>query len=125
MQGRDLLSLIQNEEEETLDFGISGFYNRSWSIRDHEWSYYLWLGMASAKTEKKPELYKYDPDYVPPKPSDYELGDQPEKENLIEEEPEIAKSLEEKMQNFIKNLTPSPGDLMAKDFLKRGMLRRG
>jgi len=125
MQGRDLLSLIQNEEEETLDFGISGFYNRSWSIRDHEWSYYLWLGMASAKTEKKPELYKYDPDYVPPKPSDYELGDQPEKENLIEEELEIAKSLEEKMQNFIKNLTPSPGDLMAKDFLKRGMLRRG
>jgi len=108
-----------------MEFGISGFHRRSWSIRDHEWSFYLWLGtQVTSGAKKKSELYKYDPDYVPPKPSDYELGDQPEKENLIEEEPEIAKSLEEKMRSFIEGLSPSPGDLMAKDFMKRGIPQR-
>jgi len=108
-----------------MEFGISGFHRRSWSIRNHEWSFYLWLGtQVTSGAKKKPELYKYDPDHVPPKPSDYELENQPEKENLIEEEPEIAKRLEEKMRSFIEGLSPSPGDLMAKDFMKRMMPQR-
>ena len=124
MQGRNLLPLIQGEEE-GMDFGISGFYGRSWSIRNHEWSFYLWLGtQVTSGTKSMPELYKYDPNYVPPKPSDYELGDQAEKENLMDQEPDIAKLLEEKMRSFIEGLTPSPGDLMAKDFMKRMMAQR-
>ncbi|RJS87864.1 sulfatase, partial [Candidatus Bathyarchaeota archaeon] len=55
MQGRDLLPVIQDKEE-GKDFEISGFHGRSWSIRDKEWSFYLWLGPRMAGAKEKPEL---------------------------------------------------------------------
>jgi len=119
MQGRNLLPLIQGKDA-GAEFGISGYHGRSWSIRDHEWSFYLWLGTdASSKTKEKPELYRYDPNYVPPRPSEYELGHQAEKENLIDSEPEMADHLEKKLRKFVEGLSPSSGDLMVKSLMER------
>jgi len=124
MQGRNLLPVIQ-EEEEGMKFGISGFHGRSWSIRDHEWSFYLWLGPIMAGAKDKPELYRYDSEFVPPEPAKYELErDQPEKEDLAEKEKDIADSMEKELRKFIESLSPSPGDLMSKDFMKRQMTLR-
>lgn len=125
MQGSNLLPLIKGEDE-GMKFGISGFYRRSWSIRDREWSFYLWLGTQVASgAKKKTELYKYDPDYVPPKPSEYELEDQAEKKNLVEEEPDISNYLDKQLRRLVQGLSPSSGDLTAKDFMKRRMAPSG
>ena len=121
MQGRDLLHVIQDEEE-GKDFEISGFHRRSWSIRDKEWSFYLWLGPRMAGAKEKPELYRYEAAFVPPEPAKYELEKyQPERTVLTEEEKETAEAMEKKLREFIESLSPSPGDLMAKDFMKRQM----
>ena len=121
MQGKDLLPVIQGDEK-GRDFEISGFHGRSWSIRDKEWSFYLWLGPKMAGAKEKPELYRYEPEFVPPEPAKYELEiHQPERKTLTEEEKEIAESMEKKLREFVESLQPSPGDLMAKDFMKRQM----
>ncbi len=119
MHGRNLIPLMQGEEED-VEFGISGFHRRAWSIRDYEWSFYLWFkGLMSG--EERRELYRYDPNFIPPEPSKYEVErDLAEREDLIEEEREVAEQLEEKMRRFIEGLKPSPGDLMAKEFMRRG-----
>jgi len=124
MQGKDLLPVIQGEEE-GMTFGISGFHGRSWSIRDREWSFYVWLGQRMAGAKEKPELYKYDPEFIPPEPRKYELHrDQAEKQDLAEEQKDVASSLEKNLREFVEGLEPSPGDLMAKDFMKRQMSLR-
>ncbi|RJS86368.1 hypothetical protein CW704_05660, partial [Candidatus Bathyarchaeota archaeon] len=95
---------------------------RSWSIRDKEWSFYLWLGPRMAGAKEKPELYRYEAAFVPPEPAKYELEKyQPERTVLTEEEKETAEAMEKKLREFIESLSPSPGDLMAKDFMKRQM----
>jgi arylsulfatase A-like enzyme len=114
MQGRNLLHLIQGEEE-GMKFGISGYHGQSWSIRNYEWSFYTWLRTQFSGTKVKPELYRYDPDFVPSEPSKFNLEDKAEKENLIDEKPETAQSLKKELQDFIGSLIPSVGDLMAKD----------
>ena len=135
IQGRSLLPAIRGEEEKASDFAISGHYGNSWSIRDREWSFYYWLGVKApytwgvgyAELERRTEreLYRYVAEYVPPEPRRYELlKDQPEKSNVVEDEPEIADSLEKEMREFIEGLSPSPGDLMAKNFMKRQMMLR-
>ncbi|MCW4019743.1 MAG: sulfatase-like hydrolase/transferase, partial [Candidatus Bathyarchaeota archaeon] len=135
MQGRSLLPVIRGKEDDAWEFAISGHHGNSWSIRNREWSFYYWpgadtpytwgVGFASLERKTKPELYRFDVGYVPPEPRGYELKkDQPETENLVEEEPEIAASLEKQMRMFIEGLTPSPGDLMAKDYMKRQMTLR-
>lgn len=124
MQGMDLLPLIKGEET-GASFGISGFHSRSWSLRDHERSYYLWLGTRIASgVAKKPELYKYDTHYVPPPPSAYVLGDQAEKKNLFADELDVADRLENELRTFVEALSPSPGDLMASEFMKRKIVPR-
>lgn len=121
MQGRDLVPVILGEEE-GRGFEISGFHRRSWSIRDREWSFYLWLGPVMRGAKEKPELYRYDSGFVPPEPAKYELErHQPERTDLSDEEKEKAEEMEKKMREFIESLSPSPGDLMAKDFMKRQM----
>lgn len=135
MQGRSLLPAIRGEEEDIWGFGISGHCGNSWSIRNQGWSFYHWLGTrapytwgvgyAELEQRTERELYNYVAEYAPPEPRRYELGrDQPETSNLIEKEPEIADSLEKKMRQFIEGLSPSPGDLMAKDYMKRQMTLR-
>jgi arylsulfatase A-like enzyme len=121
MQGHNLLPILQGEVG--ARFGISGFYGRSWSIRNPEWSFYRWLGTkirAGTKTES--ELYRYDADWFPPEPSAYHVeNDQSEKENLIETEPTIAEDLEVELRTFVEGLTPSLGDLTAQNYMKRKM----
>jgi len=135
MQGRSLLPALRGEEEKAWNFAISGHYGNSWSIRNREWSFYYWLrvkapytwGVGYAELERRTEreLYRYVAEYVPPEPRRYELlKDQPETSNVIEDEPEIADSLEKEMREFIEGLSPSPGDLMAKSFMKRQMTLR-
>jgi len=121
MQSNNLLPVIQGEKE-AMNFAVSGFHGRSWSIRDHGWSYYLWIGPKRVGAKTEPELYRYDADYVPPEPADYEVEDeQPEVENVAEKEKELAASMEKRLREFVEGLEPSPGDLMAKDFMKRQM----
>ena len=119
MQGKNLLPLIQGKNE-SMKYGISGFFRRSWSIRNHEYSFYQWLETQSAsKSKTKSELYRYDPDFIPPQPSKYDLEIQAEKENLIEDEPEMSDHLKNEMKIFLEELSPSPGDLMTKDLMER------
>jgi len=74
--------------------------------------------MAGAK--EKPELYRYEPDFVPPEPAKYELDKhQSERTVLTEEEAEKAEEMKKKLKEFIGSLKPSPGDLMAKEFMTR------
>lgn len=129
VQGRSLLPTIMGEESAPWEFAISGHYGNSWSIRNREYSYYYWpgadqpytwgVGFASLEKKVKPELYKLDVDYVPSEPGRYELEDQPEKTNVIEEHQDKADSLGKEMRRLIEGLSPSSGDLMAKDYQKR------
>jgi len=120
VQGKTVLPLIRGEAE-GMSFGVSGFHGRSQSIRNREWSYYEWLGIQMARSVKqKPELYRLDRDFTPPKPAKYQRErDQAERENLIDKEPEMAKSLAQQLKKFIEGLSPSPGDLMAKAYMQR------
>jgi arylsulfatase A-like enzyme len=116
MHGRTLLPLMKGEMEAIKDFAISGHYKRSWSIRDGDYTLYIWLKPGAEyqwglkpiemKEEKvKPELYKTERDYVPPPPRDYNWReDLPEKENLIDVEEDVAKDLELKLRRKILEL---------------------
>ena len=128
VQGHSLLR-IASEEVSPPEFGISGHYGRSWSIRNREWSFYTWLGGKAPYTwgigypkptqeDKGPELYGLIPGFVPPKPSRWTPQDVAEKENLVEQHPEIARSMELDMRRFIQSLIPSRGDLKAQEALE-------
>ena len=43
LDGESLLPTIKGEKERIRSFAISGFYERSWSIREEEYTLYLWL----------------------------------------------------------------------------------
>jgi len=110
MHGKSLLPLIMKEgDEKERSFGISGYHNRSWSIRDYEWSFYHWIEPSRPRLIKaEDELYKLDTGYVPPPPEKYEpLKDLAEKEDVIKEEHEVAQDLELKLRRFIEKLRRS------------------
>jgi hypothetical protein len=122
MTGKNLLPVMR-EEEKGMEFAISGFHVGKWSIRNHKWSCHKvsdieWPGMQTREMPKiKPELYMYNPNYVPPEPKNYELEkDQAETENIIDKEEGIGESLEKQLQEFIGSLKPSPGDISAQRF---------
>jgi len=104
IQGKSLLPIILKEEETLRDYAIAGHFRRSWSVRTEEYSFYLWPRIRAQYTfgtvyieqqeRVKPELYKINRNYIPPLPKDWELGSQPERDNIIDEEIEIAKELE-------------------------------
>jgi hypothetical protein len=52
------------------------------------------------------------------------LGDQAEKKNLFAEGFDVADRLENELRTFVEALSPSPGDLMASEFMKRKMVPR-
>jgi arylsulfatase A-like enzyme len=125
MQGRSLLPSIEGDDG--MKFGISGYHNRCWSIRDKEWSYHFWLGGVSIEfatlqkdIKERPELYKLDTSYRPPEPSKYELEkDQAERDDRYDVEIETPENLENKLKDFIGHLKPSSGDLMAQTYVQR------
>ena len=116
IQGTSLAPLIAGELDSVKPFAISGHYRRSLSIRDEEFTLYLWptpgaeyqwglgpIGRDSGK--RKPELYKSAWNYIPPPPKDHNWKrDVPEKEDLYEEEKDIAKELELKLKNKLLSL---------------------
>jgi arylsulfatase A-like enzyme len=132
IQGRSLLGVASGEIEPPV-FGISGHYGRSWSIRNVEWSFYLWPGGKAPYTwgigypkpsegERNPELYLIDRGMIPPLPSEYDPETHvAEKDNVIGEHPEIARSMELDLRRFIQTLTPSPGDIMAQESMATEM----
>jgi len=113
IHGRSLMPLILGEEKELRNFAISGHYGNSWSIRNEEWSFYLWLKPQAKYTwglveeippmEKiKPELYRVAHDFIPPRPSQYDPErDVAEKENLIDNEPEVGNEMELVLRRYI------------------------
>jgi arylsulfatase A-like enzyme len=116
MHGRTLLPLMKGEMEAIKDFAISGHYKRSWSIRDGDYTLYIWLKpeaeyqwglkpIGRREEKVKSELYRTERDYVPPPPKDYNWKeDLPEKENLIDVEEDVAKDLELKLRKKILEL---------------------
>jgi hypothetical protein len=129
VQGHSLVK-IANGEYEPPGFGISGHYGRSWSIRNEEWSFYMWPGGKAPYTwgigypepsenDKNPELYRLDNGFICPTPSQFDPErDVAERANIIGERPEIARGLELDLRRFIQGLTPSAGDIMAQEAMK-------
>ncbi|RLE82677.1 MAG: sulfatase [Thermoprotei archaeon] len=114
VQGKSLLPLLTGEEEKERDYAIAGHFGISWSIRNEDYSLYLWPGKKASytfgtlymeKQEKtKAELYRLDRNYIPPPPGEWREGDQPERENLIEKEREIAETLELKLRRKLMRI---------------------
>jgi len=104
MHGHSLLPLLSGEIERVRDYAYSGYYKSSWSIRNEQYSFYLWRGPRSFKTQ--PELYRFTGRMRTPKPEEYDLErDLFEKDNLINKEPQIADFLELQLRRFVDNLT--------------------
>ncbi|HDD69151.1 MAG TPA: hypothetical protein ENG61_02190, partial [Candidatus Korarchaeota archaeon] len=107
VQGVSLLPILRGEECEVREFAISGHYMRSWSIRDEDYSLYIWPPQEAEYTfgtrvikergKTEPELYRLKREYLPPKPEDWDIGEQPEKGNVIGEEQDVARELENKL----------------------------
>jgi len=113
-QGKSILPLARGQAKDDAEhstFGIAGFYQRSRSIRQGENSYYEWL--EDHPLRQKPELYRFNPKYTPPRPREYQRDDQAEKKNIIDEEPELATNLELKMLRFLAKLSACSGDILA------------
>ncbi|MEM2094075.1 MAG: sulfatase [Candidatus Bathyarchaeia archaeon] len=113
-QGKSLLPLARGQVEddrEQVSFSIAGFYGRSRSIRQANSSYYEWVEEHPLK--KEPELYRFNQEYTPPKPCNYQREDQAEKQNIIDKEPELARQLELRMLRFLASLHACVGDIMA------------
>jgi len=85
MTGESLLPLIRGEAQNIRDYAYSGYFNRQWSIRTHEWSYLLPLYEAT------PELYD-------------RTDDPTEQDNLVGERPELAAELELELRRFVDGL---------------------
>ncbi len=128
VQGRSLFKVVDGEAEDP-GFGISGHYGRSWSVRDLEWSFYLWPGGEAPYTwgigypeptegKKSPELYRIDRDFVPSEPRKWELEEVAEEDNVIGQNLERARSMELDLRRFIQSLRPSKGDVMAQETMK-------
>ncbi|MEM3504280.1 MAG: sulfatase [Nitrososphaeria archaeon] len=92
VDGESLIPLFKGEKEKIKDFAISGFYERSWSIRDENYTLYLWLDKGKIISR---ELYETRRNYIPPKPENYDWQkDVAEKNNIVNEKNMIVKELQ-------------------------------
>ncbi len=114
VQGASLRPLIEGKAEKVRDYAVAGHYGRSWSIRNEDYSFYLWslerapytfgYGIIEEQEREKPELYRIDRDYLPPPPEGWKEGDQPEREDLAEEERDLASELELALRRELMSL---------------------
>ena len=117
LQGESLLPLVFDETESTRNTAIAGHFGRSWSIRDEEFSLYLWprwktsytFGIGPIPKQEKLyiELYKIDRDYIPPRPSGWHAGSQSERNNVIDEFKEKAMELELELRRKLMEIMSS------------------
>jgi arylsulfatase A-like enzyme len=99
IDGESIIPLLKEEKEKIREFAISGFYEYSWSLRDENYTLYLWLDKGKIVSS---ELYEARRDYIPPKPEDYNWKkDVAEKNNLIQEKDDIAKEMQRKLEEKI------------------------
>jgi arylsulfatase A-like enzyme len=95
--GRSLLPLVRGTGTDNgRDFAISGFHGQSWSIRNDEWSLYLWLpGYVTVPwDDKQPNTREL-----------YRLADDPgETLNLADTHADVADALELALRRHIAGL---------------------
>jgi len=114
VQGLSLKPLIEEESEKIRDHAIAGHYQRSWSIRDEDHSFYLWsmekapytfgYGIIEEQEKRGLELYRIDRNYMPPIPEKWRKGKQPEKDNVLEENRDLAAKLELALRRELMSL---------------------
>jgi len=110
-QGASLKPLIEGEIEWIRDSAIAGFHKRSWSIRNEEYSFYLWSledankhdGATIKGNERRtPELYRIDRNFMPPRPERWHVGEEPERKNIIEDNRDLASEFEAILRRELK-----------------------
>jgi len=102
IEGHSLLPLISGEKENVRDFSVSGNFNLSWRIRDEGWSYYM-FGPKEETNRPGPELYKIDPTYRVPAPTAFDREkDWMERENVIDQYPDVAERMELRLRRFMQ-----------------------
>jgi arylsulfatase A-like enzyme len=100
--GKSLLPVLRGKARSVRDGAISGFYNQSWSLRDDEWSLYLWLdGLRPAEWDpRKPGTREL-----------YALAQDPgETTDLAATFPRVADAMELRLRRSIAGLTWEPVD---------------
>ena len=86
LEGKSMLPLIKGEIEKIRDYAYIGHYKQSWTIRDLNYSFHLFIDNS-----KPPELYNL-------------ISDPYERENIIEKEPELANNLEKILKSFVDEI---------------------
>ncbi|RLF09100.1 MAG: sulfatase [Thermoprotei archaeon] len=114
VQGKSLIPIIRGEVEDIRDVAIAGHFGKSWSVRDEEFSLYLWpkwrtsytfgIGPVPRQEKFREELYRIDRSYIPPRPEEWSIGSQPERDNVIEEFKDRAMELELKLRRELMRI---------------------
>ena len=102
IEGQSMLPLMTGEKEKIRDYAYSGNFNLSWRIRDEEWSYYM-FAPEEETNRSGPELYKIDDAYRVPAPLAFDRKtDWMERENVIEQYPDVAEKMELRLRRFMQ-----------------------
>ncbi|HOL55218.1 MAG TPA: sulfatase-like hydrolase/transferase, partial [bacterium] len=86
MEGHSLAPLMAGEVDKVRDYAFIGHFKQSWTIRDLNYSFHLFL-----EDSRQSELYnlRVDPG---------------EKNNIIDREPEVAGELERRLKDFASDI---------------------
>lgn len=128
IQGHSVLPLIRGEKEKVRDFAIAGFYGFSWGIIRDDYSYVHWLtesddpieavmkmydgggtgqGQLSRNLQTE-EMWTCTPGaevQIPQRDELYERYTDPfQLNNIIDNEPEMAKELLQQLKNYMAEL---------------------
>ena len=102
IEGHSVLPLMSGEKDKIREYSVSGNFNLSWRIRDEDWSYYM-FGPEEETNRSGPELYKINPDYRVPAPTQFNRKtDWMERENVIDQHPEVAEKMELNLRRFLQ-----------------------
>lgn len=129
MTGASLLPIVNGESEKVREFAITGYYGFSWSIINHDYSYVHWLpneatstdevirkvydgaGMAVGENTKdlqSEEMWTCNPQSDVSVPEKDELYDRKtdlfQQNNIIENNPDAARELLQKLRLYIGEL---------------------
>jgi arylsulfatase A-like enzyme len=120
IQGKSMIPLIKGEIEKLKDFVISGYFNFSWSIIQEDFSFIHWLDQKNvaehlltgmygwAELVEDKSVWTCTPGSVPETPLTDELynrqKDPFQLQNIIEDHPDIAKELHQRLRDFLLEL---------------------
>ncbi|HOQ67662.1 MAG TPA: sulfatase-like hydrolase/transferase [Candidatus Atribacteria bacterium] len=83
LEGHSLAPLMREEVAKVRDYAFIGHYKQSWTIRDLNYSFHLFIDHS-----KPPELYNLK-------------NDPGEKNNIVDKEPSVAREWERKLRGFV------------------------